>query len=243
MHTDRKRGTQAQRTVLHSRAERRLSSLVTTIEFTLISVMAGVVLAPLASSASELFRSRSFEYWPYILFGLLYILFMWSGVISHAFTFVGWPFELGHNLFYIVWALVLAMQTAFMRDPLAWHAANIAQYLVVGWIGFYDQQILKQRVQGASGATRNLYELALVRQNRLIRMFPFAVGSAVISFGALLLFPGTFLGLHAHWMLGIFQCLVAGAGLYHNARSYRIWEDAIVEKAMEELRESDPALE
>ena len=68
---------------LRSRAESQLSSLVMTIEFTLISVMAGVVLAPLATEAKDLLRDLRFEFWPYILFGLLYILLVWSGVISH----------------------------------------------------------------------------------------------------------------------------------------------------------------
>ena len=222
-----------------SRAERNLSSMVVTIEFTLISVMAGVVLAPLADNAKDLLRGLRFEYWPYILFGLLYVLFMWSGVVSHSFTFVGWPLELGHNLFYIVWALVLAVQMAFMQDPTAWFAANILQYLVVGWIGYYDLRILQRRAKTAEGAAKALFDMASVRQARLIRLFPVAVGSAALSLALLALEPGFFLNQHAHWLLGCIQILVACGGLLHNGRSLIAWQEPIMEKAMAELAEEE----
>jgi hypothetical protein len=221
------------------RAERSLSGLVTNIEFTLISVMAGVVLAPLADGAKSLVRDLRFETWPYILFGLLYILFMWSGVISHSFTFVGWPFELGHNLFYIVWALVLALQAGFLADPLGWFAMNMIQFMVAGWIGVYDQRILEKRAVETRGAARELFKLAGIRQARLIRMFPLAAGSSLLSLVLILLFPTIFIDLHLHWLLGGFQILVAGAGLLHNARSLSAWQEPIVLKAMEELEEED----
>jgi hypothetical protein len=224
---------------LRSRAERNLSSLVTTIEFTLISVMAGVVLAPLADNAKDLLHGLRYEYWPYILFGLLYVLFMWSGVVSHSFTFVGWPLELGHNLFYIVWALVLAVQMAYMQDPMAWFAANIVQYLVVGSIGYYDLRILQRRAKTSEGAAKALFEMAGIRQVRLIRMFPLAAGSAALSLALMALAPGLFLDQHAHWLLGCFQVLVACGGLLHNIRSLNAWQEPIVEKAMKELAEEE----
>ncbi len=219
------------------RVERHLSSLVISIEFTLISVMAGVVLAPLADHSIDLLRNLRFETWPYILFGLLYILFMWSGVISHAFTFVGWPFELGHNLFYIVWALALAMQMSFMQDPIGWFALNIAQYLITGGIGYYDLRILQRRTQTASGATQILFQMALARQARLIRLFPLALISASASLVLLLLFPAFFIDQHAHWLLGVFQIGVAAAGLAYNARALVTWQEPIMRKTVEELAE------
>jgi hypothetical protein len=230
---------QRHRFELRYRAERHLSSLVISIEFTLISVMAGVVLAPLAANALELLRNLRIEYWPYIIFGLLYILFMWSGVISHSFTFVGWPFELGHNLFYIIWALVLAMQQAEMKDPIGWFGINIVQYLVAGVIGIYDLRILQRRAEKVSGAAKLLFELALARQRRLVRLFWPAVSSAILSFGLLSLFSRFFIEQGAHWLLAVFQVLVATAGLVHNAHSLAAWQEPIVQKAMEELAEEE----
>jgi hypothetical protein len=226
-------------TKLRNRAEHSLGSLVMMIEFTLISVMAGVVLAPLADHAKDLLRNMRFEFWPYILFGLLFILFMWSGVISHSFTFVGWPFELGHNLLYIVWALVLAMQMTFLQDPTGWFAMNSIQYLIAGWVGYYDLRILRRRTQGATGAMKALFEMALQRQSRLIRLFPLAFVSSSLSFILLLLFPGFFLERNAHWLLGVIQIFVVAGGLFYNARALINWQEPIVQKTMEELAKEE----
>ena len=224
---------------LRSRAESQLSSLVMTIEFTLISVMAGVVLAPLATEAKDLLRDLRFKFWPYILFGLLYILLVWSGVISHSFTFVGWPFELGHNLLYIVWALTLALQVSFLKDPTGWFAMNTLQYLVTGWVGAYDLRILRGRAMGSGGATKALFDMAEQRQSRLVRLVPLAVGSSGLSLVLLLIYPGIFLGQHAHWLLGCFQLLIAAGGLLYNINSLMAWHEPIVQKMMAELAKGE----
>lgn len=156
-----------------------------------------------------------------------------------ATTFVGWPFELGHNLFYIVWALVLAMQVTFLEDPVGWFGMNMAQFLVVGWIGYYDLRILRRWEAGAKGAAQTLFRMAQTRQDRLIGLFPLAFGSSIVSFGLLLLFPDFFLARGAQWMLGCFQTLVAIGGLVHNACSLIAWQEPIVQRAMSELAEED----
>jgi hypothetical protein len=142
---------------------------------------------------------------------------------------------LGHNLFYIVWALVLAMQVTFLQDPIGWFGMNIIQYLVAGWIGYYDLGILQARGLKAKGASKDLFGMAKRRQERLIRLFPLAIGSSVASFALLFLFPGFFLGQHGHWLLGCFQILVVAGGLLHNVRSLISWQEPIVQKAMAEL--------
>src|SRR5512135_3339893 len=75
-------------------AERDLSALVIAIEFTLISVMVGVILFPLMDLATPLLRDMRFEYWLYILSGLMFILYMWTEVISHSLSFIGWPINI-----------------------------------------------------------------------------------------------------------------------------------------------------
>ena len=216
-------------------AERQLSALVITIEFTLISVMAGVVLAPLATESTDLLRNLRFEYWPYVLFGLLYVLFVWSGVISHSFTFVGWPFEIGHNLLYIVWALTLAMQASFLQDPVSWFAMNLIQYLVAGGVGVYDGRILQKCLVGASEASRRLFELALRRQKRLIWLTPIVMASSGLSLAAIVLYPGLFLDQRLHWALGCIQVLIPIGGLVYNIQSLNAWQEPIVRRVMSGL--------
>src|SRR5438067_1433885 len=69
-------------------AARNLSTSVVAIEFTLISVMVGVILVPLVESATVLLREQQVQYWPYIVGGLVLILYLWSSVISHSLTFI-----------------------------------------------------------------------------------------------------------------------------------------------------------
>src|SRR5512135_3097628 len=102
---------------LREHAERNLGALVITIEFTLISVMVGVILFPLMDNAAVVLRDRQFEYIPYIVGGLLLTLLLWTEVISHSLSFVGWPIDIGHNLLYIVFGLALGIQMHFLADP------------------------------------------------------------------------------------------------------------------------------
>ena len=69
-------------------AERNLSVIVITVEFTLISVMIGVVLFPLMDHAKDLIAKLEYEYWLYIVSGLLFVLYIWTEVISHSLSFI-----------------------------------------------------------------------------------------------------------------------------------------------------------
>lgn len=60
---------------LRERAERYLGSIILTIEFTLISVMVGVILFPLMDHAAVVLRDLRYEYWLYIVSGHLLILY------------------------------------------------------------------------------------------------------------------------------------------------------------------------
>src|SRR5258708_24618992 len=87
---------------IRERAERNLGALVIAIEFTLISVMVGVILFPLMDFATPILREMKFEYILYIVSGLVLILYIWTEVISHSLSFIGWPIDIFHNLLYIV---------------------------------------------------------------------------------------------------------------------------------------------
>jgi hypothetical protein len=103
-----------------------LRGTVITIEMTLISVLLGVCLFPLMESASPLVRMLRFDYWPYIVASLLLIMWVWTGVISHALTWVSWPIDIGHYLLYIVGALLVGIQMHFLADPTAWFCLLVA---------------------------------------------------------------------------------------------------------------------
>jgi hypothetical protein len=224
---------------LRKLAERNLSALVITIEFTLISVMVGVILFPLMDHAQEVLRDLRFEYWPYILSGLLLILYVWSEVISHSLSFVGWPIEFGHNLLYILFALILAIQMNFLADPRGWFALSLVSSLVGALVVVYDRGVIERRLDGAKGAAAGLYRLALDRQSGLIRALPLTILNAMADVALIVAFPDFFLARGGHLILLAIQILAFLVLLIRTTRTFGTWIDAIVQRGEDELAAED----
>ncbi len=220
---------------LRERAERNLSAIVITIEFTLISVMVGVILFPLMDHAAAILRDLRFEYWLYILSGLLLILYVWTEVISHSLSFVGWPIEFGHNLLYILFALILAIQMNFLDDPRGWFATSFVSSLVGALVVYYDHRVIERRRVGADGSAAALYRLALERQRGLLRMVPLTIVNALVDVALIALFPEFFLARGGHLILIGIQILAFLALLIRTIRTFGTWHDVIVQKAIDEL--------
>ena len=220
---------------LRELAERNLSALVITIEFTLISVMVGVILFPLMDHAQEVLRDLRFEYWPYILSGLLLIFYVWTEVISHSLSFIGWPIEFGHNLLYILFALILAIQMNFLADPRGWFAISLVSSLVAGLVVVYDRRVIERRLVGARGSAASLCRLALDRQSGLIRALPLTILNALIDAALLVALPDFFLARGGHLILVTIQILAFLFLLSRTTRTFGTWIDAIVQRGVDEL--------
>ena len=220
---------------LRELAERNLGALVITIEFTLISVMVGVILFPLMDHAQEVLRDLRFEYWPYILSGLLLILYVWTEVISHSLSFIGWPIEFGHNLLYILFALILAVQMNFLADPRGWFALSLVSSLVAGLVVVYDRRVIQRRLVGARGSAASLYRLARDRQSGLVRALPLTILNAVIDVALIVAFPDFFLARGGHLILIAIQILAFLFLLIRTTRTFGTWIDAIVQRGVDEL--------
>jgi hypothetical protein len=227
------------RSQLREQAERNLGAITVAIEFTLISVMVGVILFPQMDFAAALLRDLKFEYWPYIVSGLILILFLWTLVISHALTFVGWPIDLGHNLLYIVLSMVFAIQMHFLADPTGWWALTIASALVGGVVTWYDHQLIERRIPGTQGATAKLYQTALDTQSAIFRRFPVFLGASVFSLAAILLFPTFFLEMKGHVILVTLQIIINGMALRGSLRGFSASTPAILDKEIETLARAE----
>jgi hypothetical protein len=220
---------------LRDLAERNLSALVITIEFTLNSVMVGVILFPLMDHAQEVLRDLRFEYWLYILSGLLLILYVWTEVISHSLSFIGWPIEYGHNLLYILFALILAIQMNFLTDPRGWFAISLFSAVVGGLVVFYDRRVIERRLVAARGSAASLYRLALERQSGLIRALPLTVLNAIVDVAVIVVFPDFFLARGGHLILVVIQIFAFLVLLIRTTRTFGTWIDAIVQRGVDEL--------
>jgi len=220
---------------LRFHAERDLSALIITIEFTLISVMVGVVLFPLMDHAQQLIRTLQFEYWLYIVGGILLTLYLWTEVITHSLSIIGWPFEFGHNLLYIVFALTFAIQMNFLDDPLTWFAMTTLNAAMAMIMLLYDYRMIIRQRETATGATRQLFRLASQRQRQLMVTMPVTMASGIIAVIAMVMFPDLFLKQHWHLVLIVFQVIAVLIQIIRTVRTFNSWQAAILQRAMEEL--------
>jgi hypothetical protein len=227
------RAQRAQRARRH--AERNLSASIVAIEFTLISVMVGVVLFPLVEEATVLLRERHYEYWPYIAAGLALTLYLWAAVISHSLTFIGWPMDFGHNLLYITLALVLAIQAHFLDEPVAWFAITPLSAGIAALTVYYDLRVVRQRLPGATGAAAEVFAAALEQQRRQLRLTPWYALQVLVPLALVIWLPGVFIERPVHVVLLIVQMLFTAAALAVTIRSFRGWSPLILRRAAEEL--------
>lgn len=217
-------------------AERNLSVLVITVEFTLISVMIGVILFPLMDHAKDLLANLEYEYWLYILSGLLFVLYLWTEVISHSLSFIGWPLEFGHNLLYIVFALLLAVQMNFLSDPRAWFALTLVNTLVAATIVIYDLRVIEKKRANARPRAAELFALVLKRQQGLLRVMPLTLLNAFVPLTLMLVLPAIFIEQHGHLILVALQILVLLALLIRTIQTFTSWAEPILAQAAEELQ-------
>ncbi len=220
---------------LREHAERNLGALVISIEFTLISVMVGVILFPLMDNAAILLRDLRWELWPYIIAGLLFTLLLWTQVISHSLSFVGWPIDIGHNLLYIVFALVLGVQMHFITDPRGWFAVSFLSTLVAWFLVYYDARVIRERMGGANGSALALFTAALARQKRLGRQFIIAFADAFINLGLVVIWPQGMIDGRGHLILIVIQILLVLGLTISTIRVFKSWTEPVVRKAMQEL--------
>jgi hypothetical protein len=184
-------------------ARRKLSGPVINVYMTLMSVLLGVLLFPLMESATPLVRTLRFEYWPYILGSLLLIMWIWTNVITHALTFVGWPVDMGHYLPYIAGALLIGIQMHFLADPIAWWGLLVAELAGILAIYLYDLQLMRRRMSQAKGTEATLLAATERRQVRGLRLTALSLVIAFIGAVLLLLAPATLLGGQLHVVLGL----------------------------------------
>ncbi len=226
---------------LRERAERNLGALVIAIEFTLISVMVGVILFPLMDFATPILRELKFEYMLYIVSGLVLILYIWTEVISHSLSFIGWPIDIFHNLLYIVLAMVLAIQMHFLQEPQGWFAITCLSAIVAGAVGYYDKRVIEERKQGATGAAAQLFDAAYQRQQALVRTLPFTILNAFVQAGLIYFFPALFLENHLHLVLVVIQITAFLVLLWRTLHEFKAQRELIVAKAVQELLQEEHA--
>ncbi len=219
--------------LLHQ-ADRHLGSLVASVEFTMISVMVGMILFLLTDSAAPIVRNLQFEYWPYIITLLIAIMWIWDESLGHVLAFVRWPMDLGHNLLYLVNAFLGGLAAHFLDDPLGFFSCYSVLVLAVLAVIAYDRRLIVRQQARATGMAREFYSRALERQQRMLRSTLIRSPLPFFSATAIFLWPGFFIAGHGHLLLiiplllGVLSMLVTGIRAINSLR-----EETLVKTAEE----------
>ena len=179
----------------------RLHSTVVGIELTLISIIQGLALAVLASSAVQPMVRLQWETWPYIATGLLVILIFWSRSLIHTLSFIGWPLEFGHTFGYFGATLIEAAALTQVADPQAWFALNACYALAVWGLYAWDLRVVRRHARTFdTDAERALHEDVIVDQRRnIVFLMPMAVAFQGLSWWLVHRWPDAM--LHGRWHL------------------------------------------
>ncbi len=179
----------------------KLDEMVVQIEFLLISVIQGVALAALASSAASPVVNLQYEYWPYIIIAFLFILIFWSQAIMHVLSFIRWPIDMAHNFLYFLASLVEVMAFNELTNPLKWFGFIFSFVLVTAFLYLYDLQLIKRCkndfIKTRSG--KNLWESIYNEQIFETKVFvPLGLLYTIGAFLAILFYPNIFIKQHYH---------------------------------------------
>jgi hypothetical protein len=149
------------------RMERKhLDQVALDVELVLISVVQGVALSTLAAASAPLLRAHRLEAYAFMGSGLAFVLSFWSVSLIHAISFVRWPMDLPHYLFYFALAFCECLTFWAMDHPHDWFGFSLASFLVAWALYLYDYRlILRQREERSVGESeRALYQHVVRRQ-------------------------------------------------------------------------------
>jgi hypothetical protein len=199
-----------------------LDAMVVNVELTLGSIIQGVALSFLASSASTVLDTGRASTWPYVFAGLIIILLFWVRSLIHTLTLMRWPLELGHNCLYFASALVQVLAFTHLADPFMWFALLALFAATVLAVFVYDLKVIRARMSDSSGEHGcELYRLVLRDQWLNIRfvvplLFFYNLGAAL----AIRAQPEFFLARGGHLILIISEAVGLSLYLWFIIRSF-----------------------
>jgi hypothetical protein len=185
----------------HRRAAKtQLDATVVNIELTLISIIQGLALGVLATSAVQPLVRLQWELWPYVLTGLATILVFWSRSLVHTLSFIGWPLEFGHTFLYFAATLIEAAALSQVAEPTHWFALNTAYAACVWGLYAWDLRVVQRHADDfQSPGERALLADILDDQRRNIRwLMPLAVAFQGLSWWLLHAYPRAMIAGHWH---------------------------------------------
>jgi len=203
-------------------ANPELESLATSVELTLASVLQGIALAILVPKIVELITSGALAKLPYIPASLLLLFMVWVTFISHALSFITWPFDPLHNLLYFLIVTSEAVMLFFLDRPAQWFLSLLGFGLVLGFSFWYNQRLLiRNAARYASAAARALYAHIVDEQRTSLNFMAGYCLLGLVGFAGLQLRPELGLPQELGWV-------VTGSGAMVLPLVHVVWQARVM---------------
>jgi hypothetical protein len=212
-----------------------LEALATSIELTLVSVLQGIALSILIPKVVGLIVDGQLAKLPYIPASLLLIFMVWVAFISHALSWITWPFDLGHNLLYFLVVTSEAVLLTFLDQPGPWFLALAGFGLVMGlsyWYNLGDLRRSERRYTSPEGQA--LYAHIAADQRTSLGFMAGYIALGLLGFVALRLRPEFGLSQELGWVVAGLIAVVLPA--IHVAWQFRLVAERskLIERAKRE---------
>jgi hypothetical protein len=188
-----------------------LNQFVLDIEIALISIIQGLALSILATEVADPSVLLHYQTWPYIITGLVIILFFWSQSIIHALSFIRWPLDLIHTFLYFLIAFVEVLLFKQFHSPAHWFGIGIMFFALAGVLYAYDLHLLKARESHFVGANGKALFAHLLQEQKagLYILIPLGLLFSIGCTLAMYLRPELFVDHQLHVLLGVIQALLS----------------------------------
>ena len=209
------------------RSKEELDQVAVDVEFLLISVVQGVALAALATSAAPIIGGLNAEYFFYVASAFLFILVFWSAAIGHVLSFIDWPLDLIHNFLYLLASLFEVIAFSYLKDPARWFGFVSLFLGIIGALYIWDLKLIKKH---KSMLSEKLYADILAEQRyELLVLFPAGLLYSVVATVLTVYYPGLFIAGHYHVALiaiqSVFSLIVLGTSAKAFKRRSRLIEE------------------
>ena len=203
----------------HNQRKEHLDHVALDVEFLLISVIQGVALVTLATSAVGPMISMETGTWPYIAVAFLFILIFWSGAIIHAVSFIDWPIDLIHSFLYFLASIIEIVAITNLMHPVLWFFFLFLFQVVALVLYRYDLWMIEVRKgKFTSAAGKMLYKHIYSEQKKELQQYiPASTVLFFISFLVLYFYP---VFLIQEILVGV-QLLFALIFLYREVQTFK----------------------
>jgi hypothetical protein len=216
-----------------------LESLATSVELTLVSVLQGIALSILIPKVVGLISEGQLAKLPYIPASLLLIFMVWVAFISHALSWITWPFDLGHNLLYFLVVTSEAVLLTFLDQPGPWFLA-LAGFGVVMSLsyGYNLRDLRRYERRYATSSARALFAHIAADQRASLRFMAGYIAVGLFGFVALRLRPEFGLPQDLGWVVSGLIAMILPA--IHVAWQFRLMAQR--SKLIEHAKDEPPTL-